>query len=640
TLLALFNAMLIRSYIPEQMKVGIIITLFKGGNKRKDDPNNYRAIRLTSTILKLLERILLKRIIADNGPFNPLQGGFQMNMGCNMTSLLLQESVYFAKENGSKLYICFLDAKKAFDKVWHDGLFFKLHQMGIAVYVWKLIVSLHTQLSSYVLFRGFKSSVFSVTQGTRQGGVLSPYLFLCFINDLLNQLCMSDKGLCVSGINICCPTVADDMLLQSLTKLGLQTLINICATYFYTWRLEYNVSKCAVLVCNESDRDYKMSSRQWTLGNAPLTETDSYTHLGIVCNKKMDMKVNILESSLKIKRIFFGLIRSSFCEQDLHPLTLKRIYETIVLPKALYGCEFWSNMSLTDSLLLERSHRLCLKTLQGIDRTTRTCVALSMIGSVNLQYEILKRKATLFGQLCRLNPHFAVKRLFLYRVTSNYFFKDLRYGFILDIFRFLEDNNIEQILVEYINSGVFPSKYTWKRIVHEQLKSKAAFNTRLEIDEEGLGRFLNIHQETKPSLFWELSRRYPYMLTACRTVVRLIAASYNKYQPQTICLACGEVVSQFVDHCLLWCHANSRVRHKMWTGLWHKFGIDVYVRLASLPCCTLIDALFGNFDTVADIISTDRKDEFYCFVARYVHILKIHLCQSFNEGSFEVDSTV
>lgn len=263
-----------------------------------------------------------------------------------------------------------------------------------------------------------------------------------------------------------------------------------------------------------------------------------------------------------------------------------------------------------------------------------------MIGSVNLQYEILKRKATLFGQLCRLNPHFAVKRLFLYRVTSNYFFKDLRYGFILDIFRFLEDNNIEQILVEYINSGVFPSKYTWKRIVHEQLKSKAAFNTRLEIDEEGLGRFLNIHQETKPSLFWELSRRYPYMLTACRTVVRLIAASYNKYQPQTICLACGEVVSQFVDHCLLWCHANSRVRHKMWTGLWHKFGIDVYVRLASLPCCTLIDALFGNFDTVADIISTDRKDEFYCFVARYVHILKIHLCQSFNEGSFEVDSTV
>ena len=136
------------------MKIGIIITLYKGGNKRKDDPDSYRAITLTSCVLKLFERILLNRISSMQKPFNPLQGGFQKGMGCTMTSFLLQESVNYAKENGSKLYICFLDAKKAFDKVWHDGLLLKLYERGIALYIWKVLVSLHTNLSSYVLFRG------------------------------------------------------------------------------------------------------------------------------------------------------------------------------------------------------------------------------------------------------------------------------------------------------------------------------------------------------------------------------------------------------------------------------------------------------------------------------------------------------
>ena len=112
TLKDLYNAMLRNSYIPTEMKIGIIITLYKGGNKRQDDPDSYRAITLTSCVLKLFERILLNRISSMQKPFHPLQGGFQKGMGCTMTSFLLQESVNYAKENGSKLYICFLDAKK------------------------------------------------------------------------------------------------------------------------------------------------------------------------------------------------------------------------------------------------------------------------------------------------------------------------------------------------------------------------------------------------------------------------------------------------------------------------------------------------------------------------------------------------
>ncbi|MEW8546496.1 MAG: hypothetical protein AB2693_23515, partial [Candidatus Thiodiazotropha sp.] len=268
-------------------------------------------------------------------------------------------------------------------------------------------------------------------------------------------------------------------------------------------------------------------------------------------------------------------------------------------------------------------HRLCLKTLQDIDKKTRTRVALGLIGSFDLNHEIEKRKATFFGQLCRLDPHFAVKRLFLQRLTSHYFFKDIKYGLILDMFRFLGEHNLEHILIEYLNSGVFPSKYIWKKVVQVKLNESDYLSARFEISNEGLERFLNIHPETRPSLFWELSRKYPYMLTACRSVVKLIAVSFNRYQPPSMCSACGELIVNYVNHCLFCCCANSGARQKMWAGIWRKFGAKVYSCLANLSNDSLIDVLFGNFDIIADALTMSQKEEFYCFVARFIHIQKI-----------------
>ncbi|XP_045157960.2 uncharacterized protein LOC123524101 [Mercenaria mercenaria] len=117
-LASLFTGMLRNAYIPDVMKRGIILTMHKGGNKSRDDPNNYRAITLTSTVLKLFEMVLVER----TKPFilqslSPQQGGFQEKLGCLMTSFVLRESIWFSKENSSKLHICFLDAKQAFDRV-------------------------------------------------------------------------------------------------------------------------------------------------------------------------------------------------------------------------------------------------------------------------------------------------------------------------------------------------------------------------------------------------------------------------------------------------------------------------------------------------------------------------------------------
>ncbi|XP_053395834.1 uncharacterized protein LOC128555985 [Mercenaria mercenaria] len=116
----LFSAMLNTGHIPSDMNKGVIVTLHKGGKKKKNDPNNYRAITLTSTVLKLFEDVLLHRSKTKMlSKLSPQQGGFQKNLGCIMTSFSLREAILFAKENHSKAYVCFLDCKQAFDRKPH-----------------------------------------------------------------------------------------------------------------------------------------------------------------------------------------------------------------------------------------------------------------------------------------------------------------------------------------------------------------------------------------------------------------------------------------------------------------------------------------------------------------------------------------
>ena len=96
-----------------------------------------------------------------------------------------------------------------------------------------------------------------------------------------------------------------------------------------------------------------------------------------------------------------------------------------------------------DILVPERSHRLCLKTIQCVGRSTRTCVALSLIGATSLDYEVQKRKGILFGQLCRLDTFYAAKRIFLYRLVSKLIFNDTKYGFVRDVCQLLSKHELK-----------------------------------------------------------------------------------------------------------------------------------------------------------------------------------------------------
>ena len=101
--------------------------------------------------------------------------------------------------------------------------------------------------------------------------------------------------------------------------------------------------------------------------------------------------------------------------------------------------------SLTDrdSLTLERSHRLCLKQVQGLHIRSRTKIVLGLLGAFPIEAELDKRKLTFLGQLCRLESDCASKSIFLLRVCS-YQYDLTQLGFIADVVKLLHKYDLLQ----------------------------------------------------------------------------------------------------------------------------------------------------------------------------------------------------
>ena len=97
--------------------------------------------------------------------------------------------------------LVFLDVSKAFDKVRHKGLLFKLGQFGIVGTLYDWIEHYLTGRSQKVVINGISSSLRYLQTGFPQGSILGPLLFLIYINDIINDL-QSNVNLFVDDTSI------------------------------------------------------------------------------------------------------------------------------------------------------------------------------------------------------------------------------------------------------------------------------------------------------------------------------------------------------------------------------------------------------------------------------------------------------
>jgi hypothetical protein len=213
--------MLNNGEVPNVIKKGLLSPVFKKKGSKKLE-NYYRGIIVLPVINKIPEAIIKLRIQPQILKMqNPSQRGFTANTSPLNASFIIEELKRNAKDEKTPVITVLLDAKSAFDVVDLYHLLRRLYQTGINDKLWSLFNSLHQGESSVVKWMGHESSAFEVTQGVRQGGILSADLYKIYVNPLLDRL--NHTGLGAKIGNIICNTsvCADDVTLNSFKSYGL-----------------------------------------------------------------------------------------------------------------------------------------------------------------------------------------------------------------------------------------------------------------------------------------------------------------------------------------------------------------------------------------------------------------------------------
>ena len=147
---------------------------------------------------KIFEKIIfnsLFKYLEDNKLLNGNQSGFCPGDSCVHQLLSITHEIYKAFDANPSLEVraVFLDLSKAFDKVWHGGLMYKLKRLGICEKYYELIHSFLNDRHQRVVLNGQRSNWSKIKAGIPQGSILRSLLFLAYINDLREVLTTNAK---------------------------------------------------------------------------------------------------------------------------------------------------------------------------------------------------------------------------------------------------------------------------------------------------------------------------------------------------------------------------------------------------------------------------------------------------------------
>jgi hypothetical protein len=206
---------------------------------------------LLSVVSKVFTAMLNKRLAEfceEKGLLVEEQGGFRRGRGCTDQLFVLTDLLAGRRQAGKRTYACFIDVRKAYDRVWRDGLMKTLWEKGIRGRAWRVIRSYYEDVKSCVRLQDGDTGWFGIDVGVRQGCVLSPLLFDLFIDAMAREV--KALGLGVQGVALL--LYADDVVL--VAESDLQKMLNAVAAFFKRWRLEANLSKTKVMAYGDCAR--------------------------------------------------------------------------------------------------------------------------------------------------------------------------------------------------------------------------------------------------------------------------------------------------------------------------------------------------------------------------------------------------
>lgn len=550
-----FNSLLRRSKFPSAWKQANVTPIFKKGDPSL--PSNYRPVSLLSCIGKVMERCIhnyMYNFFISNNLLTSHQSGFIKGDSTVNQLVYLYHDICNALDEGKEVRAVFCDISKAFDRVWHKGLLFKLSTFGIRGPLLQWLSSYLSYRQQRVVYANSRSQWSSVKAGVPQGSILGPLLFLVYINDIVNdiqskvKLFADDTSLYIIVEN---PSTSANKLNEDLQAIN---------AWSKSWLVSFNPNKTeSVLFSRKVSKPHHPTLY---LDNTPVSQVHLHKHLGLTLSDDARWKTHI---SIIIDKAWkrIGIMRS--LKFVLSRPCLEKMYISFIRPILEYANVVWDNCSNELKNDLEAVQNEAARIITG---ATKLCNIEALL--YDLRWETLAS---------RRRKH---KLILMYKMKNNFtpsYLSDLipspqqmRYPL----------RNVENIPPIYSRTSLFSSSFL-PSVIRDW--NSLPLDTRHSPSVEAFKASLNRNKQKSPHHYSYGSRRGQIL----HARLRLGCSSLN-YDLQRrslvespLCM-CGSV--ETASHFLVHCNIHSHIRAKLFSDI---------------PCPTTINnLLYGNEHLTSD----------------------------------------
>ena len=407
----LYNVILKNGIYPENWSKSMIVPILKKGDKNNTD--NYRGISLINVISKIFTKILNARLVkwaGTNQKMHREQAGRSTIDQIFVLNALVEK--YISRKKG-RFYTVYVDFSKAFDSIPHLNLWFRLINNGIHGNILCVLRSMYSQLKSCIFTGEGLSEFFGCTVGTMQGCMLSPFLFIFYLNEFI-EFCKNSscQGIYVdeNAPNILMLLFADDMVECGDTVGKLQSLINKLSEYCKNWGLSVNLSKTKVMVFRNGGIIRR--NEKWFLDGKQIETCSHYKYLGLMISSKLTWGMATKTLANQASKVLYIMKSIQYKCGDIPFSVYKDLYEKMVIPILCYGSEVWG---FEVSHNIESVQRKFLKYYLGVGTHTSNAAVLGETGmypvSIYYIYRCIKYWLKLLSMDTHSYPHCSYKML-------------------------------------------------------------------------------------------------------------------------------------------------------------------------------------------------------------------------------------
>ena len=188
--------------------------------------DNYRGISLSNSINKVFDYVIIE-LYQNTLVSSDMQFAYKSQHSTALCSVVYLETLQYYRQNGSQVYSCLLDASKAFDRIHYEKLFNILISRKLPAFIIRVLFDSYSRQQSRAMWNLCYTEYFYMSNGVKQGSVLSAILFTIYIDRLLILLRDSGVGCKIDNCYTGAISYADDITLSCPSIRGLNRMLDI-----------------------------------------------------------------------------------------------------------------------------------------------------------------------------------------------------------------------------------------------------------------------------------------------------------------------------------------------------------------------------------------------------------------------------